>query len=95
MPNSRWRFSKLFAASLALLFFHTALAAAQSAALTYNVLIRVLMVRSQFDYGTILSIDVDQKEYWLTAKHGLTGAQHPPCGSFAINRYQESADRNE
>jgi hypothetical protein len=42
MPNSRWRFSKLCAASLALLFFRTPLAAVQSAAPTYNLLSRVL-----------------------------------------------------
>ena len=41
------------------------------------------MVKSRFEQGTIFSIDVDQREYWITAKHILTGAQHPPFGSVA------------
>jgi hypothetical protein len=81
MTTSLWRFSKSCAALLALLFFHTDRTAAQSAMPTTNILFRVLMVRSQFDYGTIFSIDVDQREYWITAKHILTGAKHPPYGS--------------
>jgi hypothetical protein len=31
--------------------------------------------------GTTFSIDVDSREYWITAKHILTGAQHPPWGT--------------
>jgi hypothetical protein len=42
---------------------------------------RVLMVESQFDRGTTFSLDVDQREYWITAKHILNGTQHPPFGS--------------
>lgn len=30
---------------------------------------------------SIFSIDVDGREYWITAKHILTGAEHPPYGS--------------
>jgi len=26
---------------------------------------------------------VDNREYWITAKHVLTGAKHPPYGSVA------------
>jgi hypothetical protein len=29
------------------------------------------------EIGTIFSIDVDGREYWITAKHILTGARHP------------------
>jgi hypothetical protein len=83
MPTFPLRLSILCAALLAIPFFQTAVAAAQSATPTNNILFRVLMVRSQFDYGTIFSIDVDQREYWITAKHILTGAKHPPYGSVA------------
>jgi hypothetical protein len=31
----------------------------------------------------MFSIDIDQREYWITAKHVLTGAKHPPYGSVA------------
>jgi hypothetical protein len=50
---------------------------------TFNIIERVLMVESPHDRGTIFSLDVDQREYWITAKHILTGAKHPPYGSIA------------
>jgi hypothetical protein len=31
----------------------------------------------------MFSIDVDGREYWLTVKHILTGAKHPPYGTIA------------
>ncbi|MGB9204751.1 MAG: trypsin-like peptidase domain-containing protein [Terriglobales bacterium] len=40
------------------------------------------MVESRYYRGTIFSIDVDHHEYWITAKHILTGAKHPPYGSI-------------
>jgi hypothetical protein len=49
---------------------------------TNNLWTRVLMVESPFGRGTIFSLDVDQREYWITAKHILNGAQHPPYGSI-------------
>lgn len=54
---------------------------AQSAMPTSNILTRVLMVESQYGRGSVFSIDVDSREYWITAKHILTGAEHPPYGS--------------
>ena len=48
---------------------------------TNNVLARIAMVQSSYGRGTIFSIDVDNREYWITAKHILTGAEHPPYGS--------------
>jgi len=40
------------------------------------------MAQTTSDRGTIFSIDVDSREYWITAKHLLTGAKHPPYGSY-------------
>ena len=40
------------------------------------------MVQSQNERGTIFSLDVDQREYWITAKHILTHAKHPLFGSI-------------
>jgi hypothetical protein len=48
---------------------------------TNNVLFRIGMVESEYGRGTIFSIDVDGREYWVTAKHIITGAKHPPYGS--------------
>lgn len=40
------------------------------------------IVKSNFGSGTAFSIDVDNREYWITAKHVLTGAKHPPYGTI-------------
>ena len=60
------------------------LAQAQSAMPTWNALLRVRMIESQYGKGTAFSIDVDQREYWITAKHMLNGAKHPPYGSVTV-----------
>jgi hypothetical protein len=71
----------------AALFFEALPASAQIAAPTTNLIERVLMVESQIKEanrtvsGTIFSFDLDDREYWLTAKHMLTGAKKPPYGS--------------
>jgi hypothetical protein len=71
----------------AALFLEALPAPAQIAAPTTNLIERVLMVESQINeanhtvLGTIFSFDSDHREYWLTAKHVLTGAQKPPYGS--------------
>src|SRR5579862_9018486 len=58
---------------------------AQSARVTTGILYRVFMVESSFGRGSIFSIDVDGREYWITAKHILTGAHHPPYGTVLSN----------
>ncbi len=47
--------------------------AAQSAHPTNNILFKTLMIKSKAEKGTMFSIEVDNREYWLTAKHILTG----------------------
>ena len=64
---------------LGLLLVQTAIAIAQP---TTNILTRVSMVESASGRGTVFSLDVDKREYWITAKHVLTGAEHPPYGSI-------------
>lgn len=44
------------------------------------------MVESQYGRGTMFSIDVDQREYWITAKHIITGAEHPPYGTVNTSK---------
>jgi hypothetical protein len=53
----------------------------QSAQATNNIIFRTVMIKTATEQGTMFSIDVDDREYWLTAKHILTGAKHPPFGS--------------
>lgn len=58
---------------------------AQSLQPTSNIIFnRVVMVQSKFFRGTAFSIDVNKREYWITAKHILTGAEHPPYGSVKM-----------
>jgi hypothetical protein len=54
----------------------------QSARPTFNALSRTFMVQTTTERGTIFSIDVDGREYWITAKHLLKGLKHPPYGEF-------------
>jgi hypothetical protein len=65
---------------LILLSLHVPTVTAQSATVTNNVWFRTFMVKGK-EIGTIFSIDVDEREYWITAKHILTGAKHPPFGT--------------
>ena len=44
---------------------------------------RVMMIESHYGRGTAFSIDVDGCEYWVTAKHILTGAKSKPYGNVA------------
>lgn len=76
------RFALLLAIALAPLvaYLH-----AQSAMPTANILFRMSMLQSEYGRGTTFSIDVDNREYWITAKHLLTGAKHPPYGSVSSN----------
>ena len=78
--------SKLLTTFLGLLAF-SSVAQAQSMP-TNNVLTRMTMIESRYGRGTTFSIDVDGREYWITAKHILTGAEHPPYGSIT----RESAE---
>jgi hypothetical protein len=72
---------KRCAALIAFSFLQGSAGLTQSAMPTGNILTRVLMVESRHGRGTIFSLDVDQREYWITAKHILTGAEHPPYGA--------------
>ena len=81
---------KALIAVLALLVFQTTSALAQTSAPTFNVLTRMTMVQSQYGRGTIFSLDVDGREYWITAKHIVTGAEHPPYG--AVTAKSESLE---
>jgi hypothetical protein len=53
---------------------------AQSAQPTVNILFKTLMIKTEADAGTMFAIDVDNREYWLTAKHILTGRKTEPAG---------------
>jgi|SRR5579863_7774833 len=74
-------FSNARGALLALLAFVGVLASAQQATPTTNILTRIVMVESSYGRGSTFSLDVDGREYWITAKHILTGARHPPYGA--------------
>jgi hypothetical protein len=50
---------------------------------TFNAMSRTLRVQSKHGTGTIFNIDVDGREYWVTATHILTGAKGKPYGRIA------------
>lgn len=75
---------KKICALLIVVVFQISACPGQSAQVTTNVITRVFMVASKYGRGSIFSVDVDGREYWLTAKHVLTGAEHPPYGSLDI-----------
>lgn len=55
---------------------------AQSAQVTTAALYRTFMIHTVFGLGTAFSIDVDKREYWITAKHMLTGIKSGPAGAY-------------
>jgi hypothetical protein len=66
---------------ISLLFF--CVAACLGAQPTFSALSRTFRVASKFGTGTIFNIDVDGREYWVTAAHILTGAKGKPYGRIA------------
>ena len=79
----------------ALLFFAAAMlisrgSLAQSAQATSNALFHTFMIATNYGRGTTFSIDVDNREYWITAKHMFTGIKTGPAGVFETKRVQAS-----
>ena len=70
-----------FLAMLGSLTVHCSVALSQAATPTNNIVFRITMIKSQCFEGTTFSLDVDNREYWSTAKHILTCAKHPPYGT--------------
>ncbi len=64
------------------------LAVCQSAQVTSNALDRTFMIETNFGRGTTFSIDVDNREYWLTAKHMFTGIESGRAGTFTTKSVQ-------
>jgi hypothetical protein len=60
----------------------------QSAQATNNALFRTFMIETNFGRGTTFSIDVDNREYWITAKHMFTGVKTGPAGAFTAKTVQ-------
>ena len=55
----------------------------QSAQATGVALYRTFMIQTAIERGTVFSIDVDKREYWITAKHLFTGVKTGPAGIYA------------
>jgi hypothetical protein len=49
----------------------------QSAQPTGEALQHTMLIQTALARGTVFSIDVDNREYWITAKHMFTGARQP------------------
>jgi hypothetical protein len=80
------RFKTLLLLSVAMLLSCRSLS--QSAQPTQQALFRTFMIETNFGRGTTFSIDVDNREYWITAKHMFTGIKTGPAGVFTTKRTQ-------
>jgi hypothetical protein len=49
---------------------------------TINMYQRVWMIKTKHGRGPAFAADVDGREYWITAKHVLTGAKGKPFGTI-------------
>ena len=49
---------------------------------TSSSVTHTLMIHTIYGSGTVFSIDVDQREYWITAKHMFTGVKSGPAGTY-------------
>ena len=47
---------------------------------TSNALFRTVRIQSKYGTGTTFAIEVDDREYWITAAHILTGSKSKPFG---------------
>jgi hypothetical protein len=60
----------------------------QSAMPTLNALQRTFMIQTTHGRGTVFSVDIDNREYWITAKHLFTGIKSGPQGEFSTKTVQ-------
>src|SRR5580658_9994605 len=47
---------------------------------TSEAFFRTVRIQSKFGTGTTFAIEVDDREYWITAAHILTGSKGKPFG---------------
>jgi hypothetical protein len=73
---------------LLIIIFFSCHSLGQSAQPTTQALFRTFMIESNFVRGTTFSIDVDNREYWITAKHIFTGIKTGPAGVFTTKKVQ-------
>jgi hypothetical protein len=84
--STEWRVEmrlKALAFFLLTIMFLSGHSLGQSAQVTSGALFRTFMIETNFGRGTTFSIDVDNREYWLTAKHVFTGIKTGPAGVAA------------
>lgn len=60
----------------------------QPATPTLLAIQRTFMIQTIHGRGTVFSIDVDNREYWITAKHLFTGIESGPQGDFSTRTVQ-------
>lgn len=66
----------------------TCISLGQSAQVTGNALMRTFMIETNVGRGTTFCIDVDNREYWITAKHMFTGVKTGPAGVFKTEKVE-------
>lgn len=60
----------------------------QSAMPTSGALSRTFMIKVNGEQGTMFAVHVDGRQYWVTARHLLTGAKAgPPYGAITAKTF--------
>lgn len=65
-----------------LLLITVATSAQQTTRATDDIIMRTMMIRYQGESATVFTVDIDNREYWITAKHLFTKAKTGPSGVF-------------
>jgi hypothetical protein len=73
---------------LSVIMFFSCRSLGQSAQVTNGPLFHAFLIETSFGRGTTFSIDVDNREYWITAKHIFTGVKSGPAGVFTTKTVQ-------
>src|ERR1700734_4034704 len=71
-----------------LIFLLSATFRGQSTVANTTALYQTRLISTTKSTGTAFAVDVDNREYWITAKHIFTGIANAPPGVFATQTVQ-------
>lgn len=60
----------------------------QSIAINRPALLQTRLIQTTKSIGTAFAVNVDDREYWITAKHVFTGIENAPPGIFTTKHVQ-------
>jgi hypothetical protein len=60
----------------------------QSTVVSRTALLQTRLIQTTKSIGTAFVIELDKREYWITAKHIFTGIENAPPGLFTAKTVQ-------